>query len=191
VSNTTGRRYPLSKLLDACDCTEAELVRRLSLKGVHFDGTTLKRAREQGLVERAADRYAARLGWVVWHVWPEWLDDIIADESKACADTSCGEPFVPNRGNQIYCSAKCARRVTARNYARRKWASDPEWAEKKRVQSRARKAASRRARLIKQRAYYQANRERLLAARRARHAENREADNAWQRAYRSKKETAA
>jgi hypothetical protein len=181
VTNTTGRRYPLSKLLDACDCTEAELVRRLAIKGVHFDGTTLKRAREQGLVERAADRYAARLGWVVWHVWPEWLDHIIEDESIPCAE--CETPFVPKTAQMKYCSRPCGSRKRARESGRKRYAESEEVRARRKLNAKRTSPKGRARALLpsrqwehrKDREYYARNRDQILAARRARYRRQKDA----------------
>jgi hypothetical protein len=115
-----GHRYPLAALLEATCLTESEFSIRMRNKGISFDGTTLKRARENGLVESAADKYATAIGVVPWVIWPEWLDNIIADESIPCEE--CGESFVPVRSGVRFCSRACSQRA----YKRRRYHEDPE-----------------------------------------------------------------
>lgn len=182
------KRYPLQNLIDAAGITganelsTAELGRRL---GMPYN--TLQRARRRGLVESAADRWACRLGFVPWLVWPEWIDDVIADCEVVCADEFCGGRFVPKRGNQKYCDPRCAHRVAKRNYARRKYQTDPEVRARKLAAVAAYRESSKRARLVYQRAYYRENAPVLLAKKAAYREANRELLRERQRAYRQRK----
>lgn len=154
------RRYPLSDLIDASGLTEAALGRLVGLSG-----SSMKQARNLGLVEAAADRCACRAGLVPWVVWSDWLEDA----ERVCADTSCGRGFVPARMGTIYCSPTCARRVSSRNHARRRYASDPAYRLRKVERNRRYKDETRKSRQVKQRAYYHANADELRAKRRARY----------------------
>ncbi len=120
------RRYPFASLLEAVPWSEFELSRRIGLTG-----TSLRRAREHGFSESAADRYACRAGFVPWHIWPEWLDDIIADESIPCEE--CGTSFVPSRKGHGFCTRNCR----ARKRKRERYASDPEFAERTKAYQQA------------------------------------------------------
>lgn len=171
------RRYPLDALVSASGMSEAALARKVGM-----DRTTLRRAREHGLVETAADRFAIRAGFVPWLVWTDWLEEL----AQPCADVSCERPFVPARRNQIYCSPKCARRVTSRNYARRKYQNDPEHRQRKLERTRAYRDESREARLAKQRRYYRENADELRRKKAEYRAANRAEIAARQRARRER-----
>ena len=75
------RRLPVEPLLVAAgghdDRTVAELL------GVHR--RAVSRAREHGLTDRMADRWACRLGVHPGTVWSEWWDIITDDEESSSA----------------------------------------------------------------------------------------------------------
>lgn len=100
-------RYPLQPLLDAAGVTLNGL-RQL----VPMNGSTYRNAREHGLTEQQADRYACALGLVPWSVWPEWLHDVWQE----CAHPDCSERFLPHpKGNhRRFCSHRCRRRYNER-----------------------------------------------------------------------------
>jgi hypothetical protein len=152
------RRYPLEALMEATGLSEAHLARRVGM-----DGTTLKRARENGLVASAADRYAVRAGFVPWLVWPEWIADQIEDCSQPCEE--CGSPFVPVKKGHRFCNRTCG----SRNLKRRRY-QDPEFRAKERARNQAYKEASRHAARLYAATYRAANREALAEAQRARRA---------------------
>lgn len=163
-----SRYYPLQSLVSASGLSEAALARRVGLSG-----TTLKRAREVGLREDAADRYACRAGLTPLEVWPDW-------GHVDCAVDGCEVSFVPVRKGHRCCSERCSKIL----YKRTRYRSDPEFAESERQKrrtyyqecieyeraaSRARHQRDRDRKLAAMRAYYQANREELKAKQRARY----------------------
>jgi len=93
------RRYPLQALVDASGLGEDALRRRVGLSG-----TMLQRAREMGLTDKAADRYAVRVGLHPFEVWPEMVDHGIEDAAVECAERSCSERFIPTRKGHRFCS---------------------------------------------------------------------------------------
>lgn len=106
------RRYPLAALVEASRVSESALARMVGLSG-----STLKRAREMGLTESAADRYALRAGLHPHLIWPEMAAHQLAD-LPVCASTDCDETFVPRdaKSQQVYCSARCRNREKIRRY---------------------------------------------------------------------------
>ena len=164
-------RYPLAPLLEATGLTEAELGRKIGLRG-----TPLIRARERGFVEEAADRWACRAGFVPWHIWPEWLDHVTADVSIPCAE--CGTLFVTFRRGHRYCCTPCQQRAGKRD----RYATDAEYRDARRHSAAAYYAENgdyvrkRERRLYdpargreRAHAYYEANRDAILSRRRARY----------------------
>lgn len=176
------KRYALQSLIDAVGLSEAETARRIGLSG-----STLKRAREVGFTETAADRYACRAGFVPWMVWPEWIDDVVADVSVECADEKCAVMFVPTNARQRFCSQRCA----SRNRKRRQYQTDAEFREKERARQATYKAATRRAANLYAAAYRRANADMLAEKRRRERAANRDAINARRRALYASKRAAA
>lgn len=150
-------RYPLAALVAASGLTEAQLARRVGLSG-----STLKMARERGLVERSADRYAVRAGLHPFEVWPEMADEHLADLERVEAERL-------ERRRQI-----------ARESARRRYHEDPEVRAKRIEAAAAWRATNSRAlqfqpsrqpeaRREQSRTYYQRHAERLRAEARERH----------------------
>jgi hypothetical protein len=150
------RRYPLEDLVQASGLTEAALGRLVGLSG-----TTLVKARRDGLVLDAAERYALRAQLHVFEVWPEMVEHLEADRLER-------------------------RRQIARESARRRYREDPDVRARRIAASAAwRESAGRalafqpsrqpEARRAQSKAYYDRNRERILAARRARYAERKAA----------------
>ena len=156
-------RYALAPLVEAAGMSEAEFGRRVGLSG-----SSLTKARRDGLIESAADRYACRAGLVPWLVWSDWLEDL----SVECAADDCTERFVPARNGHAYCSKRCRERVVSK----RRYHTDPaararaiasaagyyvEAGDYRRSQMRRRHWEKRDTELARMRAYYAANRERL------------------------------
>lgn len=141
----TERRYPLSALVEASGLSEAALARRVGLSG-----STLKNAREVGLLERSADRYAVRAGLHPWTVWPEM-------EAHAAADAEAAEVRVreAQRAADRRHKAKLRRDPAFR-------ARQAEYLREYRSSDRAREVARRY-----RRSYYERNRERELERQRA------------------------
>lgn len=93
-------RYSFQTLVEATGRSESEVARTVGLSG-----TSLKMARERGLVERAADRCAVRMGLTPWVVWPDWLADLEVE----CAYGGCANRFVPAKKGHRFCEQRCAR----------------------------------------------------------------------------------
>ncbi|HEU5085704.1 MAG TPA: hypothetical protein VFU14_20350 [Acidimicrobiales bacterium] len=143
---TAGKpRYPLAALIEATGRSEAELARMVGLSG-----SSLVAARERGLIESAAERYAVRAGLHPFNVWPEMADAAVADAAVACR--GCGEPFVPVRRSHVFCDPACGRRFHAE--VRRARSRDHYWRNRERI-------------LAQQAAYREECREQLRDARRA------------------------
>lgn len=87
--------------------SEAALARQVGLSG-----TSLTKARDWGLVEDAADRYACRLNLIPHMVWGDWQDD----HKIPCPE--CGTRFVPVP-NQRRCSRRCRTNASSREWKRR------------------------------------------------------------------------
>lgn len=149
-----GKRYALAPLVEVSGMSESELARKIGLSG-----STLVKAREWGLVEKAADRYACRLGLVPWLVWSDWLDDCEVE----CANPSCDVTFVPLRRSHRHCTRDCYQREYKRENYRQLYATDPEFRASQLAKSARYRAETREAAKKKKAAYYQANRERILA----------------------------
>lgn len=147
----TPRRYPLEALVAASGLSEAALARAVGLSG-----TTLKLARENGLREDAADRYACRAGLVPWLVWSDWLEDV----AVPCPE--CQAPFVPSRQGHVFCSRRCR----DRRWKRERYRQDSQHRAAILARVKEHDDATRRAKRLKQAAYRAQNRDRLLARRR-------------------------
>ena len=119
-------RYPLADLLEATGLTESGLTRAVGLSG-----STLVKARENGLTADAADRYATRAGFHPASVWPDWGT---AECEQTCPE--CEEGFVPARKGTVFCSKRCRQRKLQREWQRRRYATDPAYAEAKRAARR-------------------------------------------------------
>lgn len=68
------------------------------------------RWRQYGVDAAQADRLAGRAGFVVYEVWPEWLEDV----GRRC--DQCGERFVPVRKDGRFCNPLCRKQWWNRNF---------------------------------------------------------------------------
>lgn len=168
------RRYPLAALIDASGLSEHALGQRVGLSG-----TPLIRARRNGLIESAADKYACRLGLVPWLVWSDWLDDAWVK----CAAEQCTNQFVPSRKGHRFCSTACYQRDWKARWFRDRYAQDPKFREAQRERAKAYRARSAKALKVKQQAWKAANADRQREYRRAYYLANRERLLAKQREY--------
>lgn len=150
-----SRYYPLSALVAASGMSEAALARAVGLSG-----TTLKNARERGLREDAADRYATRAGFASQEVWHDF-------GLVACAE--CARLFAQSRAGHRYCSNRCYQNEYQRGWRARREAEDPAFKASRRTGTTAWREKSRRTKRIKDLAYYQANAERIRARARERY----------------------
>ena len=101
--------YPFADLAAAMRLTEHQATAVLGLSG-----STAQDYRHNGMSWRVADRLAVKAGFHPGQVWPEWIDDAIADAHVACAD--CGTRFIPKRSNHRFCSTHCSDRWRKRHY---------------------------------------------------------------------------
>lgn len=182
-----SRRYSMEPLAAASGVPLPSLGRVLGVSG-----STWQDARKHGVGERAADRYAVRLGLHVANVWPEMVDHAIEDASVPCEE--CGEPLLPTRAGHTF-HGPCYARRASREWKRRKHASDETWRAAERERSRAYRQSAGRAIALKQAAYKAANAERLRERKRQWYLENRDVILAKQRdrdrAKRGQREVAA
>lgn len=138
------RRYPIAPLVTALAIPAGASVTR----ALNISGTRLATYATYGIDERAAERLAVRVGLTPYEVWPEMLDQAIADLERICASGGCGERFVQLHGGprKRFCSRTCK----ARENWRRRAAQGPHVArETKRryraeIAEMARKRAERR-----------------------------------------------
>jgi hypothetical protein len=91
-------RYPLEPLMAAAGIVSMKELRQWFPMG----GVEYRRAK-QGLSFYQADRWACRLGFLPWMVWPEWLDA----ESVVCDEETCGRLFVPRDRHNRFCTPDC------------------------------------------------------------------------------------
>src|SRR5690606_29642990 len=112
--------------------------------------------RDKGVTDRTADRLAVTAGLNPYMVWPELLTDQIEDCSRRCDE--CEEPFVPFRRSQRFCSKSCRQRQLQREWKRRRYQTDPEFAEARRQERRAYYAACGDYERARQRRYDRARR---------------------------------
>lgn len=150
-----SRYYPLDALVAASGLSEAALARSVGLSG-----TTLKNARERGLREDAADRYAVRAGFAALEVWPDF-------GQAECPE--CSRLFVQTRKGHRYCSTRCYQNEYQRQWRARREAVDPDFLRKRREGTAQWRERSRRGKRLKDRAYYAANAERIRARARERY----------------------
>ena len=116
-------RYPFDRLLDAMRVTTRDACSLLRISG-----TAAGRYQRNGLTAAEADLFAVRAGFDPYLLWPELLDDAIADITRTCAAPDCGTSFVlvPRGWKRKYCSAQCRERT----WKRERYATDPEFRER-------------------------------------------------------------
>jgi lambda repressor-like predicted transcriptional regulator len=150
----SARRYPLEPLAAAAGVSVAALGRLLGVSG-----STWKLARDRGVLERVADRYAVKLGLHPLEVWPEMFDLIEEERLER-------------------------RRQIARESARRRYHEDPAVRERRKQAAARWRAESPRAlahqpsrqpeaRKVHSRAYYMRNAEAIRAKQRARYRQQK------------------
>lgn len=99
---------------------------------VRLSGRTQKEARCHGVTRRVVDTICGKLRIHPSEVWPEVIDHDIEDTTRECAYRSCEVRFTPKRRDHKFCSRRCAQRVAKAKYARKRYASDPEYRQKNR-----------------------------------------------------------
>lgn len=132
---------------------------------------TVRNGAKRGLLEATADEWACACDLHAEEVWPDW-------GKIPCGDPKCPETFTPKWTGQKYHELACGQRYRGREYARRRYHNDPEYAARDRARSAEYKAVNARAVAIKvaaqrertreqrakwQRDYYRRNRDRILA----------------------------
>lgn len=163
INPNNPRRYPLQPLADHFP----GLPLRAVCEQLKVSGSTYEAYLCHGVLAKTADMLAARAGIPTYSVWPEMIDDLIAESSLTCAE--CGDRFLrpalygrPPK----YCGAVCRRRVARRAYIARK-RQDPAYREKERAQKRAYYAETREYSLRWQKQYDAAHRDQIAAQKRA------------------------
>lgn len=113
----SDRRYPFQALVDVMGCAPSTALRRLGVSG--REGATYL---ERGVTLRVADRLAIRAGFDLYAIWPEALNDAIADVERECAADDCTEVFVPPARvpHKKFCSKTCK----SRDQRRRRYRED-------------------------------------------------------------------
>ena len=180
-------RYPVEPALELSGMSAIGLSRHA---GLHPSAVQKARSRG-GFTEAMADRVATSIGHLPWSIWPQWLDDVIADCEVECADDRCSERFVPKRAGHRFCSPRCQRRRTDREWRRAKYQIDPAYRAKKLAEVRERRADPRYRKYEKgwQRRYYAENAEQIRERERLRHQANPERKRARGRArYQAKRD---
>lgn len=158
----TAPRYPLQPLADAAGLSMPALGKRLGLKG-----STWQEARDLGVGQKAADRYAVRVGLHPAMVWLDWGQDVVeADRAR--------------------------KRERQAKWAREKYARDAAHRAVKQERMRAYWERYRAPLIEERRRYRAANHEKIQQQRRAYRDANRDVLNARRReAYRRQKAGAA
>lgn len=113
------RRYPWAPIEtlivgDYGDPTVVEIGGRLGI-----DPRQVYRWRVSGVTSEQADRISVAMGLLPYEVWPEWLEDEIAEFERGCAAPDCPERFIPPLlalGQKLrrYCSRTCQVRTNRR-----------------------------------------------------------------------------
>lgn len=178
--SVSEKRYPLEPLMEAGGFKSMSALRVVFPMG----GPEYRRVKA-GLSFDQADRWACRIGYLPWAIWPDWLDDLIEAEQVECP--GCEVRFVPARKGHTFCTRNC--RIATRK--RERYRSDPEFAEKLKARSRADYEECRSYVQARNRRWRDQNRERISESRRAYYQRNREQELAWMRAYRQAKKAAA
>jgi hypothetical protein len=179
------RRYPIEPLMALTGKTQFAL-----LEGRRVNSETWSNIRDRGFTPQMADKVACANGFHPSLVWPSWEQDEFDELSVACK--GCETLFIPKRKGQKFCTHPCGHRYRERVRRRKRYATDPEYAQKRRDDARAYYEEAKRAKQLYRRVYYLANKEKEAARQKAYDARNRERVNAARRArYRRQKDAAA
>lgn len=124
------RRFSITPLVEALNLEPGASVSR----ALGVSGTRLASFAEFGVDERTAERLAVRAGFVPYLIWPELMDQAIADLEKVCAADDCDERFVPplRQPYKRFCTARCKTRQQRRDQYR----NDPVFREKAKASMR-------------------------------------------------------
>lgn len=189
------RRYPLAPVVEVLKLRGLTAKDMFEATGLH--GSSWKAAAETGLIPKAADRVATRIGRHPLELWPSWDRDAAEDDlrrrGKKCAE--CGELYLPIRGRaQRFCSADCreaAARERRNALERARYHRDPEKRMRRLETERAYRAEYREY-VLQQKARYRAeHRDVLRAKKRAYDEANRARKQAADRERYQRKKAAA
>jgi lambda repressor-like predicted transcriptional regulator len=153
-----SRRYPIEPLLAVLEARG--MTRTAAGDSVGLHGSNLFAALERGLLVKAADRCATRVGLHPAEVWPSWADDALEDHGVECVE--CSVQFLPNRRGQRFCCTLCGHRHRGRRYWSERYA-DPATREYKRLYLAEYKARYRESINAQRRSEYRAQRESMSA----------------------------
>ncbi len=117
-------RYPFAPLVEAMGCSANQAIIRLGISG-----KSGQEYRQFGLSEKVADRLAVRAGLHPFEVWPDMAEANLEAATIECAAEGCTERFIPTRKGHEHCSKRCSERT----WARRKYRTDPAFAQAKRA----------------------------------------------------------
>lgn len=124
-------RYPVADLMALMPGTWDESRETLRISAKSF--AAMKR---WGFTFEQAERYAERAGFPAMVVWPEIVDELVERETKECAAAQCTERFDPSDPRRRYCSPRCRENAARAAWARRRYQSDPEFRERRKVAGR-------------------------------------------------------
>lgn len=174
IDRHNPRRYPLDPV--------ADLFPTLSLRAIcaqlKISGSTYEAYVCHGVLPRTADRIAARLAVPTYYLWPEMIDDLLAESAIECVE--CGERFLRQSHHgrtPKYCSARCRQRVSRRAYRLRK-SQDPDWVARQRERRRAAYREARDYYVRWQKTYDDAHRDQVRAQKRDLRRRQREQEQA-------------
>lgn len=138
----SDRRYPIAPLVAALGLDAGASVSR----ALNISGSRLTTYAVCGIDERAAERLAVRAGLVPYEVWPEMLDQAIAELELVCAAQGCDETFIQLHGGprRRFCTRRCKSREHMRSKgpqhsrnAKRRYRAEIAELERKRAERRA------------------------------------------------------
>lgn len=176
------RRYDIEPLLTLTGLTYSAIAR-----GVN--GEAYRSIRTRGLTPYKADQLAVRHGFHPSQVWPSWETDEWEELSQPCVE--CETRFIPTRKGMKFCTHDCGHRHRERIKKRERYATDPEYAQRRRDQARAYYEEAQHASRVYRRAYYQANKDKERERQKAYDTANREKVNAARRKrYAARKQAA-
>lgn len=164
-------RYPLQALADHYPGQSIRAVcAQLKVSGSTYDAYMC-----HGVLAKTADMLAARAGLPAYSIWPEMIDELIAESELTCDE--CGQRFLrPSLHGRTpkYCSAACRNKPARRAYmARRR--QDPEFVAQERAYRRNYYLETRGYALRWQKAYDDAHRPQIAAQKRALRRRTKEA----------------
>lgn len=139
------RRYDVQALIDA-----GGLSSNATMRAVKAGGGRWTMALQQGISEATADRWATRLGFVPYEIWPEMVDHLVEDEGAwvTCAADDCPQAFDPqasSKKKRRFCSRTCQTRVNKRRQRTNPAQRERDREARRRYQAEVRELQARRA----------------------------------------------